>query len=161
MAVLNAPKEFGPELGENPPAGTYIGVCFHVQDEFDVERVDKQTGEKYTVNQTRFYFGVKAKDGKTYKVRTRPYTLSLAKAANLPKFIASWFGAPPKAGWDTQSAIGSGAQLTIVHNSASNGKVYADISSISPVMDELQSRIPAVALFGATQTKQDNDETPF
>jgi hypothetical protein len=165
MAVLEAPKDFGPDLGEQAPAGSYIATCFHVHDEFGVEKQDQKTGRKYKVNQTRFYFGFKGKDGKIYKVRTKAYTLSLADAASLPKFLLSWTGAKPKPGLDTQKLKGEGAMITVVHNTGKNSKVYADISSISPVMDELKDRILPVSAIPmapvAAAATDEKDEVPF
>jgi hypothetical protein len=53
----------------------------------------------------------------------------------------------PQAGFDTETMRGAGAQITVEHGLSSKGKIYANIGSISPVMDGLETKILPVEMF--------------
>ena len=70
--------------------------------------------------------------------------------------------------------IGAGAQISVEHGVSAKGKVFANIGSISPVLDGLEGKVVPVESYlpyleprpGATPVAKpaaqlDNDEIPF
>jgi len=141
-------------LGEPPPKGIYLGICLDVVDQFNVTRKKYQSEEEETVNLTRFVFGLKGKDGKTYKLATREMKISGHEKSTLVNFITAWTGDPPHAGFDTASLKGASAQISVVVND----KGYSNIGTIGPVMEELAGKVPAASEFGVADEGQ---EIPF
>jgi hypothetical protein len=134
-------------LGEPPPPGTYLGVCVDVIDLYGVERKKFQSEETELCDMTRFVFGVKTKAGVLHKIATRELKISGSPKSNLVKFLKSWTGEQPKAGWDTAELKGKGAQITVTAEESRNGKTYKNITGIAPVMDGLEDKVPKVEAF--------------
>jgi hypothetical protein len=107
---------------------------------------------------TRFVFGVKAKGGGLHKIATRELKISGSPKSNLVKFLKSWTGEQPKAGWDTAELKGKGAQITVSSEEARNGKTYNNISGIAPVMDGLEDKVPKVEVFANVGGPHDNSD---
>lgn len=80
------------------------------------------------------------KEKKTF-VRTvgAEYTLSLAEKGKLLPFIEGWIGRSLNEeelqGFDICSLLGNPAFVSITHDKAKNGNTYANISSVSPIME--------------------------
>jgi hypothetical protein len=145
-------------LGEPPPPGTYLAVCVEVIDLYGVERKKYQSEETELCDMTRFVFGVKTKTGALHKIATRELKISGSPKSNLVKFLKSWTGEQPKAGWDTTELKGKGAQITVSAEEARTGKTYNNITGIAPVMDGLEDKVPKVEAFaniGGTTTDSD------
>lgn len=150
MAKLQAPTGgSGLQITETPPPGQYVATCLRVNDVFDVERQKFQSQEMELRDVTRFVFGVKDQAGRQYLLQTYEYTISGAPGSNLIKFLTSWLGQNPQMGWDYAEMRGRGAMITIQHKqSAKNpGQIYANISGISPVFQQLQHLVPNPAEF--------------
>ena len=149
MAILQQPKSASRIKLEGLAAkGVYIATCIEVEDAFGVQRPrfdDPTTME--TVDLTWFYFGYKDKQGLMYIIRSKPFKLSLHEKAALFQFLKAWNGEPPTAGFDTESMIGKGAQITVEHGVSAKGKIFANIGSISPVIDGLEGKIVPVQNF--------------
>lgn len=145
-------------LGEPPPAGTYLAVCLDVIDLYGVERKKFQSEELETVDVTRFVFGVKTKSGALHKIASRELKISGSPKSNMMKFIKSWIGEAPKAGWDTAELKGKGAQITVSAEESRNGKTYNNITGIAPVMDGLEDKVPKVAAFDNVGGKSDDSD---
>jgi hypothetical protein len=148
-------------LGDPPPAGTYLAVCTDVIDLYGVERKKFESEEMEKCDMTRFIFGVKAKSGRLHLIATREMKISGSPKSNLMKFVKSWLGEAPKAGWDTAECKGAGAQITVAAEEARNGKTYHNIAGIAPVMDGLEDKVPKVESFaniGGAETGGDDEE---
>lgn len=70
------------------------------------------------------------------------YTLSLNEKSNLRKHLESWrgrsFTADELKGFDLRNILGKPCLLNIVHNTK-DGNTYANISSITPLMDGMDA----------------------
>ena len=176
MAILQQPKTASRiKLEEMAPKGVYIATCIEVEDAFGVQRPrfdDPTTME--TVDLTWFYFGLKNKAGEMFIIRSKPFKLSLHEKSALFQFLKSWRGEPPTSGFDTETMIGAGAQISVEHGVSAKGKVFANIGSISPVLDGLEGKVVPVESYlpyleprpNATPVAKaaaqvDNDEIPF
>lgn len=75
-------------------------------------------------------------DGTRFCVWSSGFTVSLNEKASLRKFLKSWLGrdltAAEQKEFDTESLIGRPAHVTIVHNDAQDGRVFANIALIRP-----------------------------
>lgn len=163
MAVLTAPPSRGAiTITETCPKGTHLAVCIHVEDQFGVERKKYQSEETEKQDLERFYFGVIGKDRKAYVVGTRRMKISGHEKAGLVKFLAAWNGEAFPYGTDTVKwAVGRGAQITVAHKESTKtpGLQLANITAISPVMEELVAKVPALDAFKAF-LKGDDTNTP-
>ena len=155
MALMAEYKESGDFV--LAPAGLHQGVCCEVVDLGFVEKSyrNQQTGqeEKRTVHEIQYYFQlnkVAPDTGKRYEVRSKPMNLNLADKATLRDFLRQWRGhdltdqekLPP--GVDIE-LIGKNAMINVIHAQVStqNGvKTYANIGSITPIMEGLQPITP-------------------
>jgi hypothetical protein len=153
MATLTAPETgggFGPRITELAPKGTYLATIVDIIDRFGVERPkyeDPSVTEK--VDLTMFVFGFKGKDGKLYLVKSGDMRISGNEKSKLYGFLSGLTGEPPRYGWDYCELKGSGAQITIGHKESKRtpGKMYAVISAISPVMDEVKDKVLPIGAF--------------
>lgn len=77
------------------------------------------------------------RDGKPF-IHKEWFTCSLTPKSNLTSFLQSWRGknfTPEELkGFDVAKLIGAPCMLTIVHNTADNGKTYANVSAITPLL---------------------------
>jgi hypothetical protein len=161
MALIptNKPSALA-HLGDPPPKGTYLAVCLDTIDQYNVERRKYQSEETEIVNLTRFVFGVKAKDGKTYKIATKAMKISGHENSALYGFLSAWNNEPPKAGFDTAALKGKGAQISVVVNEK-DAKSYHDIATIGPVLDELADKVPSPDLFPAGPAQDADEDIAF
>lgn len=166
MAILNAPKSFSRILIEGiVPKGTYIATCIEVEDAFGVQRplYDDPTIME-TVDLTSFYFGMKNKAGEMFIIKSRAFKLSLHEKSALFQFLKAWNGEPPQAGFDTECMIGKGAQISVEHSVSQKGKTFANIGTISPVLEGLEGKVVSKDAYlpNLAPTKVTNsDEIPF
>lgn len=117
---------------ELPPVGLHAGVCV---DFIDEGFKPTQFGEKHKV---RYVFQIEEKNSKGYRHTVSAwFNLSLHENSSLRQFLEQWRGRPfaeseinRPPGFDLESVIGVPCTLNIIHND-SNGKTYANISSIS------------------------------
>jgi len=96
-----------------------------------------------TKNFTRFLFGLT--DGTM--IQTGEMTISLNEKSKLFKTLTSWNGTMPFGGFDTESMVGKGATLNIIHKTSQKGREYADISAIMPIMQGMEAQVPDRARF--------------
>lgn len=164
MAILAANSGGGSRsriiLTETPPKGRCIATCIEVHDEIGVERQKFESSETEIVDLTTFYFGFKDREGRPHVVKSKAMKLSIHEKAALVKFIKSWTGKPPGAGFDTQSLKGMGAEIRVerVASMKTPGREYANIADIGPVEDdEKQKVLPVDAFKGLLRPV---DETP-
>lgn len=174
MAVLNQTQSGGSRINSEAvvPKGSYIALCIDVEDNFGVERFKfGSETEKEVIDTTTFYFGLK-KGSDAYVIRSKPFKLSLHEKSALFQFLKQWQNEAPKAGFDTVTLTGHPAQITVEHSMSNKGRIYANISSISPIMEGLEKMVPALADFKgllqpqtkknvANQEENESDEIPF
>jgi hypothetical protein len=158
------------------PKGTHIAVCIDVEDQFGVERFKYGSEtEKELVDLTIFYFGIK-KGPDMYVIRSKGFKLSLHEKSALFQFLKGWNNEVPKPGFDTLSMVGHPAQISIEHGMSNKGRTYANISSISPIMEGLEKMVPKAKEFAkllkplekkasvmapVQNAEEDQDEIPF
>jgi len=144
MAILQQSSNGGGPITGWPlttlaPAGQTFAVCLAVKDSMSIQRpsYDDPTVIE-TKNFTRFLFGLT--DGTL--IQTGEMTISLNEKSKLFKTLTSWNGTMPFGGFDTESMVGKGATLNIIHKTSMKGREYADISAIMPVMAGMENQIP-------------------
>ena len=118
------------------PEGQYAARCIDVVD-MGWQRTD--FGPKYKIRVVFFCGKVERREIEGEK-RDVPltvvqfFTASLNEKANLRKFLESWRGRPftvAEAGrFDVEKMLDAPALIQVAHNKATNGKVYANITSI-------------------------------
>jgi hypothetical protein len=98
-------------------------------------------------------------DGSPYLVWSRAFTPSLNEKAAFAQFIRKWFGrsltASEEAEFDTESLVGRGAEITVVHEEGRDGTTYSNIALIRGD----RSAKPLAASGRYTRVK-DRDEKP-
>lgn len=179
MAILTANSGGGSRSRiistETPPKGRFIATCIEVHDEIGVERQKFESNDTEIVDLTTFYLGFKDREGRPHVVKSKAMKLSVHEKAALVKFIKSWTGAAPGAGFDTQSMLGKGAEIRVerIASMKTPGREYANIADIGPVEDDEQGKIlPLASLQGLlrpieptagqkTASDLDGDEIPF
>jgi hypothetical protein len=98
-----------------------------------------------TLDMTRFLFGLP--DGSM--IQTGEMKISSHEKSRLIGFLTGWLAGPPlmDGSWDYAVMVGKGATITIVHKVSQKGRTYADIASISPVMEQLAGQVPQAGSF--------------
>jgi hypothetical protein len=128
------------------PQGQHVVVCLDVKDTLSHQRPTYENPEALeTVDLTRFLFGLP--DGTM--IQTGEMKISAHEKSRLMAFLTGWLAGPPimDGTWDYCSLKGTGAMITIVHKVSQKGRTYADIASVSPVMDQLAGQVPQLASF--------------
>ena len=126
------------------PQGQTFAVCLAVKDSKNIQRPKfEDPTVMETKNFTRFLFGLP--DGSM--VQTGEMVISLTEKSKLFKTLTSWNGTMPFSGFDTESMVGKGATLNIMHKTSQKGREYADITAIMPVMQGMEAQIPDRAKF--------------
>ena len=152
MAILtpNTSSADGPITGWPveglAPQGQHVVVCLDVKDTLNHQRPTYENPEALeTVDLTRFLFGLP--DGTM--IQTGEMKISAHEKSRLMAFLTGWLAGPPimDGTWDYCSLKGKGAMITIVHKVSQKGRTYADIASVSPVMDQLAGQVPQLASF--------------
>jgi hypothetical protein len=123
-----------------PSAGLHFAICFNEID-LGLQKVVTADGEKimgkviigWEIDETIPDGDYKGKRFCIWK----KYTKSLHSKSNLKKDLESWRGRAftddEKKGFDLDNVVNKGCMLNVVHT-VYNGKTYANIASISPLM---------------------------
>lgn len=149
MAILQQSSNGGGPITGWPlttlaPAGQTFAVCLAVKDSMSIQRPSYDDPSVIeTKNFTRFLFGLT--DGTL--IQTGEMTISLNEKSKLFKTLTSWNGTMPFGGFDTESMVGKGATLNIIHKTSQKGREYADISAIMPIMQGMEAQVPDRARF--------------
>ena len=149
MAILQQSSNGGGPITGWPlttlaPQGQTFAVCLAVKDSMQIQRPSYEDPSIIeTKNFTRFLFGLS--DGTM--IQTGEMTISLNEKSKLFKTLTSWNGTMPFSGFDTETMVGKGATLNIIHKTSQKGREYADISAIMPVMAGMENQIPDRARF--------------
>jgi hypothetical protein len=154
MSGLYAPVGGGSGDFRPIPAGTYFAVCTALYD------IGLQPGSamypkpkhvlmlKFEIPQDQIEWGDEGAPFEGPAVIYERFTLSMNAKAVLRATVESWYGASltdeQAAKFDVQKVVGRCATLTVVHNKANNGKVYANVATVGP----LPKSMPAVAPSG-------------
>ena len=151
MAILNqitssdGPITGWPVEGLATP-GQHVVVCLATKDTLGHTRPTYENPEVMeTLDMTRFLFGLP--DGSM--IQTGEMKISSHEKSRLIGFLTGWLAGPPvmDGSWDYVVMVGKGATITIVHKVSQKGRTYADIASISPVMEQLAGQVPQLASF--------------
>lgn len=145
MPITATSKEGGNYTPLEP--GTYLARCYSmihigtIQEEFQ--------GEKKTMNKVRITWELptelkefKQGDGeKPYSV-SKEFTLSLHEKSTLRAFLKSWrgkdFTEDEAKAFDVTKLLGAACMVSIGNKQGKDGKVYAEINSVSPVIKGLE-----------------------
>jgi len=139
--IAKEPEDKGFELC---PAGTYQAVCYAVWD-LGLQKVMWQDQETLR-HKIRVAWEVSEPmaDGRPFSVQ-KSYNLTLHEKAALRKDLESWrgraFTGAELAGFDVEKLVGANCLLNVVHTE-SNGKTYANVASISPILKTMTKVAP-------------------
>jgi len=149
MAILQQSSNTGGPITGWPlttlaPAGQTFAVCLAVKDSLQIQRPSYEDASVIeTKNFCRFLFGLS--DGTM--IQTGEMVITLHEKSKLFKTLTSWNGTMPFGGFDTESMVGKGATLNIIHKTSQKGREYADISAIMPIMQGMEAQVPDRARF--------------
>ena len=135
MAILQQSSNTGGPITGWPlttlaPAGQTFAVCLAVKDSMNIQRPKfEDPTVMETKNFTRFLFGLP--DGTM--IQTGEMTISLNEKSKLFKTLTSWNGTMPFSGFDTETMVGKGATLNIVH------KTIREIGSMQILLPSCRS----------------------
>ena len=144
MAILQQSSNTGGPITGWPlttlaPQGQTFAVCLAVKDSMNIQRPSYEDPSVIeTKNFCRFLFGLP--DGSM--IQTGEMVISLHEKSKLFKTLTSWNGTMPFGGFDTESMVGKGATLNIMHKTSQKNREYADITAIMPVMQGMEAQIP-------------------
>lgn len=108
------------------------------------------------------------KDGKKFdlpRAVSKEYTLSLGTKANLRKDLETWrgkaFTADELSGFDVKNILGKNCLIQIIHQPKGE-KIYANVSSITPLMKGVQPKNPEniIKYFAFGDCNDIPEETP-
>lgn len=127
-------------------SGTYVARCFSMVHIGTIEQ--EFQGETKEVNKVRITWELPTetkvfKEGEEPKVLTigKDFTLSLHEKSNLRKFLESWrgrgFTEEEAKKFDVTKLLGVPCMLSVIHKTSKQGKLYAEISSISTLPKSL------------------------
>jgi hypothetical protein len=129
---------------EPVPAGTYIARCFSMVHIGTV--METFQGESKLQNKVRLTWELplelkvfNEERGEQPYTLGKEFTLSLNEKATLRKFLESWrgkaFTEDEAKSFDITVLLGKPCMLNVIHKvSQKNGKTYAEIASVSPMM---------------------------
>jgi len=124
------------------PAGTHQAVCVDVVDLGMIER--SYQGHSKTIPAIKFVFQINRlnpENNRRFAVHSARLNNSLDPKASLRKIIEAWDGPlspeAAKNGFDLDEYIGRNCLLSVVHFEK-EGTVYANIGSITPLMDGME-----------------------
>jgi len=144
MAILQQSSNGGGPITGWPlttlaPAGQTFAVCLALKDSKNIQRPSYEDPTVIeTKNFCRFLFGLPNGE----MIQTGEMTISLNEKSKLFKTLTSWNGTMPFSGFDTETMVGKGATLNIIHKTSQKGREYADISAIMPVMQGMEAQVP-------------------
>lgn len=136
---LYAPETQGREF-ELPAEGVTRAVCADVIDRGILPGFENKPTHKITLV---FQIDQEGSDGKPLQVQ-QWFSLSMNEKANLRRFLEAWRGKRFEVGeagkFDLTGLVGKSGLVTLVHGRPNaQGKVYANISTISPLMKGMES----------------------
>lgn len=134
-----------PSTFELPPEGTHIAVCYLVVDlglqpnSFDANKPKHKVLIGWETPEE------KMKDGRPFAISSI-YTISLNEKAVLRQHLESWrgrkFTEQELAGFNLRNVLGAACQISVVHNTAPNGKTYANVAAVMALPKGMQKPAP-------------------
>lgn len=124
------------------PAGTYVARCYSMIQLGTHE--EEYMGQKKELNKVRITWELptelkvfkEGEEEKPYSI-SKEFTLSMYEKANLRKFLEGWrgkgFTESEAEAFDITVLIGKACMVSVIHKTSKNGKVYADISSVTTI----------------------------
>lgn len=139
------------------PAGVHTGRCYRVIDLGTQSEIYRATGEKKVARKVLIGWELTNEDadgqpvlhddGKPFVIASR-YTLSLHKKAKLRADLEAWRGRQftdeELRGFDLQKLVGAYCLINVTH-STNNGKVYANVASLTPLPGKMPKPEPVNA----------------
>lgn len=132
---------------ERVPTGMQHAVCANV---FDLGIIPGYQGVMQHKGVMLFELEARRTEGEFAGKRflvSKSYTMSLNEKANLRKDLASWrgrdFTEDELKGFDLEKVVGVNCNLNLIPVEK-NGKTYANIASINPVMNGQERLVPEV-----------------
>jgi len=121
-------------------AGTYVARCYSMVHVGTIEQ--EYMGEIKEMNKVRISWELptelkvfKEEKGEQPQSVSKEFTLSMHEKANLRKFLESWrgkgFSEEEAKKFDVTKLLGKPCMISIIHKTSKQGKLYAEISSIS------------------------------
>lgn len=149
-----------PTKKEYEPAPEYAGAAVCV-DVTDLEKTESDFGVRETFRIV-FEIGAKMKDGRKYVVRTPPLTPSFHEKANLRKFLRGALGKDlstiqEQEAFDTEDLIGKTFDLTVIHETNDDGRVFDRIALCRPWKGE---PVSASGDYTRVKDRKDKDGKP-
>jgi|HubBroStandDraft_1064217.scaffolds.fasta_scaffold60064_2 hypothetical protein len=136
---------------ENVPVGTYVARCYRFLDLGTQPKVYK--GQTELVHQICLSWELPTKlmtkgdyAGQPFSIHSE-YKWSMSEKAILRNTLESWRGRKfvdsdfGEGGFDTHKLIGASCMIGVKH-SESNGKTYANIATVSPLLEGYQMPAP-------------------
>ena len=120
-----------------PPEDTYPAVCVDVVDLGEIE--SQYAGETRLRHVVKLIWQIDylREDGLRYEL-SRRFTLSLHEKAALRGFLERWrgkrFTAEELKGFDLERILGVNGQLQVLHNTSIDGKVWANVETVTPII---------------------------
>lgn len=151
-------------------SGTYVARCFSMVHIGTIEQ--EYQGEKKDSNKVRITWELPTetkvfKEGEEPKVLTigKEFTLSLHEKSNLRKFLESWrgrgFTEEESKKFDITKLLGVPCMLSVIHKTSKQGKLYAEISSISTLPKSLTCPAQINPNFEFSLTDKEFDQKKF
>ena len=132
-------KEF-----ENAPAGAHVGRCYKFIDlGTQPKTYQGQTSLKHMVGIGWELPLELMKDGRAFTTY-QSYNWSMHPKSTLREMLENWRGVKftdadfGEGGFDTKKLIGATCTISVVHNPGKDGKVYANIASVSRAMKGIE-----------------------
>lgn len=141
--AINATNESTGSNFEPVPAGNHIARCYQIIHIGTVTESIPGKGSK-TLNKVYFKFELcnkrkefKPGEGEKPMSIGKEFTLSMNEKANLRKALESWrgkaFTEEQAKSFDVTKVMGKACMVNIIHKTSGAGKVYEDITSITPI----------------------------
>lgn len=147
------------------PAGTFLATCY-AYIELGTHTANFADGPQSSYRMMYIWElpHKKMSDGRPFVV-SKEYALSLNKKANLCQMLESWRGASYAEGESDDPAkyVGCACLITVGHKPGKNGKTYAEVKSVAPLMEGMQAVDlvnPAIVLELASFDKATYDRVP-
>ena len=148
-------------------AGTYVARCYSMVHIGTIEQ--EYMGEIKEQNKVRISWELptelkvfKEEKGEQPQSVSKEFTLSMHEKANLRKFLESWrgkgFSEEEAKKFDVTKLLGKACMISIIHKTSKQGKLYAEISSISTLPKGMDCPAQINPSFEFTFTPYDHDK---
>jgi hypothetical protein len=135
------------------PAGTYLARCYRFVDMgTQTAQYDGETTRRHVVMIQWEIHGDDADGSPLVTNKNEPmsisknYTASMNENSSLRKHLRAWrgrdFTAEEEKGFRMENILGQWCMLTVEENPGSNGRMYTNVSSVSPVHATLKKNLP-------------------